>query len=130
MCLVVDCVERCVKLVNNDHDNPKYCLLQKLTGLIFNCTIDVYPVFSLMEMLKFLFLMILQADSNSKDYFSCIVVVRFDAYPQRNYIENNWIVFKNVQFSVERRLNLSRGMCSAGYCACINLTDLADSLRL
>ncbi|VDK20816.1 unnamed protein product [Anisakis simplex] len=31
MCLVVDCVERCVKLVNNDHDNPKYCLLQKLT---------------------------------------------------------------------------------------------------
>ncbi|KAL4003467.1 SET domain family protein [Acanthocheilonema viteae] len=31
MCLVVDAVERMVKLMNGDCNNPKYCLLQKLS---------------------------------------------------------------------------------------------------
>lgn len=31
MCLVVDAIERTVKMVNSDYDNPRYCLLQKLT---------------------------------------------------------------------------------------------------
>uniref|UniRef100_A0A915Q0V5 SET domain-containing protein n=1 Tax=Setaria digitata TaxID=48799 RepID=A0A915Q0V5_9BILA len=31
MCLVVDAVERMVKLMHNDCNNPKYCLLQKLS---------------------------------------------------------------------------------------------------
>lgn len=32
MCLVVDAVERVVKLMHGDCNNPKYCLLQKLSG--------------------------------------------------------------------------------------------------
>uniref|UniRef100_A0A0M3HNS8 SET domain-containing protein n=1 Tax=Ascaris lumbricoides TaxID=6252 RepID=A0A0M3HNS8_ASCLU len=50
MCLVVDAIERCVKLVNNDHDNPTYCLLQRLTdcdlcGEYYKGSCRLHPLF-------------------------------------------------------------------------------------